>query len=716
MKRHALFLLALVVAGVVQSGCGGGLSGPPPPPPPPPVTVTVTPAAPSIRAGDTQQFSATVIGTANPVVTWAVNGVVGGDATNGTINASGLYTSPAAVPNPNNVSVRATSVSSPATSGTAAVTLLNPLPVINSVNPSVAGTGAFQLAVSGTGFVSGTQIVFNGTAVTTTVVTSTLLLANVMASQAGAFSVAVSNPNPGGTTSPSMPLQVVSAQQVTPLAAARFLEQATFGPTFDSLNQVRQVGFTQWLTDQFNAPSSLYPDPDADPTTNNPGPVQSRFLVNALYAPDQLRQRVAFALQKIWVVSWIVVNIDEGFTSYLRMHQAHPFTNYRQIMENVTLNPAMGLYQDIANNDRANPALGISCNENYGRELMQLFTIGVWQLNQDGTLILDGSGNPMPTYDQSVVENNACALTGWTYQNPPGVNRIWPRPPNFSGPLVAVESHHDPSQKVLLNGFTLPPNQTALQDLTGTLDNLFTYPSIAPFVSKLLIQQFVTSNPSPAYVQRVAAAFASGSAFGFGSGQRGDMRAIIAAILLDPEARAGDDPTFVDPNFGKFKEPVLFMTNLMRATVAVSDGSRWAGIIAAMGQNLFFSPTVFSYFSPEYLIPGMPLLGPEFQIQHSATTLARSNIVNLYVYGAVPGTMNSLSLPFFVSLAANPDAPGQLLDVLNVLMMHGTMSAQMRQSILTGVTAVPAGANQLRDRVRQAVYLVATSSQYNVQK
>ncbi len=714
MRRHGLFLLALAVASVVQTGCGGGSSGPPPPPPPPPVTVTVAPAAPSIRANDTQQFTAAVTGTGNSAVTWTVNGVTGGDAINGTISAGGLYTAPASVPNPNNVSVRATSVSTPATSGTAAVTLLNPLPVVTSVNPSVAGTGNFQLAVSGTGFVSGTQIVFNGTPVMTTVLTSTVLLANVTASQAGSFNVAVSNPNPGGTTSPSMPLQVVSVQQVTPFAAARFLEQATFGPTFDHLNQLQQVGFAQWLSDQFNAPSSLYPDPDNDPTTNSPGPLQARFLVNALYAPDQLRQRLAFALQKIWVVSWIVVNVDEGFTSYLRMHQGHAFTNYRQIMQNVTLNPAMGQYQDIANNDRANPALGISCNENYGRELMQLFTIGVWQLNPDGTFILV-NGNPVPTYDQSVVENNACALTGWTYQPRPGVSpNAWPRPPNFSGPLVAVESHHDPSAKVLL-GITLPPNQTALQDLNGTLDNLFIYPSIAPFVSKLLIQQFVTSNPSPAYVQRVAAAFASGTAFGFGNGQRGEMRAIIAAILLDPEARAGDDPTFVDPNFGKFKEPVLFMTNLMRATGAISDGSRWSGQIAATGQLLFFPPTVFSYFSPEYSIPGMPLLGPEFQIQHSATTLARSNnLVNLYVYGALTGTMNSL--PAFEPLAVTPDAPGQLLDVLNILMMHGTMSAQMRQSVLTAVNAVPAGANQLRDRVRQAMYLVATSSQYNVQR
>lgn len=510
----------------------------------------------------------------------------------------------------------------------------------------------------------------------------------------------------------------VTAPLVTAFAASRFLDQATFGATPASIRQVQLVGFDQFLANEFAATSSTYPDPpDADPGTNSPSPYQQRFLTNALTGADQLRQRTAFALQKIWVVSWIVVNTDEGYLSYLRMHQQHPFTNYRQIMENVTKNPAMGQYQDIANNAGVNisgrPA-AISCNENYGRELMQLFTIGVWQLNPDGSLILDGNGNPIPNYDQPIVEANACALTGWTYANAPGQNRNWPRPRYFGAPLEAVEAFHDTSSKTLLNGLVLPAGQTAQQDLTATLDNLFTHPSIAPFVSRLLIQQFTTSNPSPAYISRVAQAFANGRFVSatrtFGSGTPGDMQAIIAAILLDPEARLADDPAQVQPNFGKLREPVLYVLGTLRALGATSDGAGLRSQLTAMGQNLFFPPTVFSYFSPEYGIPGTSLLGPEFNIQNTATTLVRANFANSLVFGNINGTTVDFT-PFSNLAQQGTDV---LLDELNRVLLHGTMSSQVRSSITTAVNTVPSS-NPLQ-RARTAIYLVVTSSQYQVQR
>jgi uncharacterized protein (DUF1800 family) len=681
-----------------------------------------------VRAGDTQQFNATVTGNANPAVNWSVSGVAGGNTTVGTISAAGLYTAPAALPNPSNITVTATSVAA-GVSGSAAVSLQNPIPVLGAVNPTVAGAGTFTLFVMGDKFVSGAQISVGGAAVTTTFVSPMLLSARVTltAAQAGMLAVSVSNPNPGAASSAPVNLSVVAANVVSVQAAARFLEQSTFGPTAEQITQVRQVGFVNFLNDQFNAPSSAFdePVPDAQGQFNDPNPLQSRWWTNALYGPDQLRQRTAFALHKIWVVSWVVVNDSRAFVRYLRMHQQHAFGSYRSIMENVTKDPAMGRYQDIANNDGASNRT-VNCNENYGRELMQLFTIGLYKLNADGTLQRDAQNQPIPAYDPVfTVEQNACAMTGWTYLLTPGRSN-WPRPPNFGGPLEAVDSHHDMTAKTLIDNFPVPPGQTAEAELDMVLDNIFVNQNIAPFVSRLLIQQFVSSNPSPAYLGRVAQAFADGRFTGgggtFGSGQRGDMRAVLAAILLDNEARRGDTLLPNDPqlaNDGRLKEPILFISGVYRAIGALSNGaslSQPRGTL--MGQRLLYPPTVFSYFSPDYGIPGTSLLGPEFNIQNSSTTFERVNFLNTIIFSTLGGT--TINFDPFANLATNPDAPGQLYDVLNVLFLRGTMSAEFRDSLRRAVNAVPVSnpptQDQLRARARTAIYLVAASSQYQVQR
>ncbi|MBI3406560.1 MAG: DUF1800 family protein [Acidobacteria bacterium] len=543
---------------------------------------------------------------------------------------------------------------------------------------------------------------------------------------AGLYTAPATTPSPASvnvqatsvvsSTATSSATVTVITPLVTAAAASRFLEQATFGPTPALITQVRAAGFSGFLTSQFSQPSSSYPNPpDTDPTTNSPNIYQQAFLTNALNSPDQLRQRVAFALQKLWVVSWVVVNTDEGYLYYLRMHQAHAFDNYRQIMEDVTLSPSMGQYQDVANNDKPNPALGIAANENYGRELMQLFTVGLVDLNPNGTFIIDSStGLPKQSYDPvDTVAGNARAITGWTYLNAPGQNRTWPRPPYFGGQMEVVQTHHDTSGgEILLRGLVLPPGGTAAGDMKITLDNIFNDPNLCPFISRLFIQQFTTSNPTSAYVGRVAQACTTGLSNGFGAGTRGDMKAIIAAILLDSEARAGDsNPPAA--GFGKLREPVLFLTGILRASGATSDGTGPRSVLSGMGQNLFFPATVFSYFSPDFQIPGTTLFGPEYQIQTTATVFQRYNFVNSLVFGSVGGT--TVDLTPLMSLSQNPNAAGQLLDTLNLLFMHGSMSSQTRQSILTAVNSVPAGANQLRDRARTALYLVASSSQYQVQ-
>jgi len=633
MRRLAPYLILAFT--ILETACGGG-SGTTTPPPPPQaqVAVSVSPSTAQLLTGETQQFTATVTGSANTSVAWSVNAVAGGNSTVGTINASGLYSAPATAP-AGGIAIMATSAASATATATSAVTVQAPL--------------------------------------------------------------------------------------MTAFAAARFLDQSTFGANATGIRQLQLQGFNQFLTNQFNAPSSLYLDPtDNDQTTNSPAPLQQRFLTNALTGPDQLRQRTAFALQKLWVVSWVVVNVEEMYTGYLRMHQQHAFSNYRQIMENVTLGAAMGQYQDIANNDKPliqNGVTIIAANENYGRELMQLFTVGLIDLNPDGTQIIDpATGLPRQSYDPvDTVAGNARAMTGWTYPKRNPGDRDWPRPFNWTAPLEPVQAHHDTDGgEVLLRGLVLPAGGTAAQDLQITLDNIFNDPNLCPFISRLFIQQFTTGNPTPAYVGRVAQACASGTSNGFGAGTRGDMRAILAAILLDSEARAGDVPGNSPADFGKLREPILFLTGILRAVNATSDGSGLRSPASSMGQNLFFPSTVFSYFSPDYQIPGTNSLGPEFQIQTTATVFQRYNFVNSLVFGNVGGTV--VDITPLMNLSQNPDNPGQLLDTLNLLFLHGTMSNNMRQAILAAVNAVPAGANQLRDRARTALYLVATSSQFQVQR
>ncbi len=262
-----------------------------------------------------------------------------------------------------------------------------------------------------------------------------------------------------------------------------------------------------------------------------------------LFAPDQLRQRVAFALSQIFVIGGSKVGDPTAYTNYLQLLNNEAFTNYRQIMNDVTLSPAMGHWLDMVNNGKPNVSKGDHADENYAREFMQLFTIGTSQLNPDGSYQLDSNGNQIPTYTQNTVEAFALAYTGWTYPLMPGATQQTYNPAYWNGPMVPVDSNHDTESKQLLvypgvaGGGLLSAGQTAEQDLNGALDNVFNHPNVGPFVSRELIQHFVTSNSSPGYIQRVASVFNDN-----GSGVRGDMKSVITSILIDPEARRGDSP------------------------------------------------------------------------------------------------------------------------------------------------------------------------------
>jgi uncharacterized protein (DUF1800 family) len=677
------------------------------------ISVQVTPPTATIRAGSQQSFSATVTGSTNQSVTWSVNGVAGGSAATGMISAQGMYSAPVALPNPNAITITATSAADSTKQGSSAVTLENPLPVLTAIHPNSMGVGGFQITVTGSGFVSGSTVNFGGQAVTATFVSPTQLTATGTATvaQVGSVPVTVTNPNPGGATSAVLMVQIVNSGTVVSAAAAvRFLEQSSFGPSAEQVNQLQQAGFDSLLQSQFAAPASVYPAPLA--TDMGLGKVQQQFFFNAVNNTDQLRQRMAFALNEIWVVGENKVSDPTGYTNYIQALTNDGLGNYYGVMKDVTLTAAMGHWLDMVNNDK--PGTGQHANENYARELMQLFTLGLNQLNPDGTPVLDATGNPIPTYTQDDVMALGRALTGWTYPTQAGQALQKHNPEYYGGPMVAFESNHDAGAKTLL-GQSVAVGQSAEQELDSVLTIIFNHSNMPPFIGKQLIEKLVTSNPSAAYVQRVAQAFASGKFNSYGSGKRGDMQATVAAILLDAEARRGDLAATTNSNDGKLREPVMMMVSIARAFHATSDGSGFESRGAGMSQDIFNSGSVFNFFPPDNLIPQTTLNGPEFAIFNTNTSLARVNFINSAVYG---GFNTTAKLDF--SPVVNAGTPDQMVAWLNNLLLHGTMSDPTKQSILTAIGAItkatPPSTTDLTNQAKAAIYVVASSSQYQVQR
>ncbi len=665
------------------------------------VTVQVVPPTAQITAGSTFQYRASVSGSGgNTAVQWAVNGIPGGNATLGTIDAQGIYHAPPTVPTPNTIQIKATSSADTTATSTGTATLTNPAPIVTAVLPTTIAVGDFTLVVTGQQFAPGAVVSFGGAFLPTTFVSSTELTAmgTATSAQAGTVQVEVINPDPGSLTSNAFALQVgMSANTLSAAAAARFLEQSTWGVNPSSLSHVQAVGMQAFLNEQFAAPISTYPAPGSDDDMSF---VQKRLFTNALTGQDQLRQRVAWGLSQIMVVSAVKVNNPSAFVLWQNMFQNDAFGNFSTLLTDVTLSPVMGNYLDMVNNDK--PGNGVDPNENYAREVMQLFSIGLDQLNPDGTLQLDSSGNPIPTYDQDTIEGFSHTFTGWTYPTKPGATAKFRNPEYYGGPMIPFDSHHDTGSKLLLNGVTLPAGGTTQDDLTAALQNIFNHPNVGPFISKQLIQRLVTSNPSPEYVGRVAAVFADN-----GSGVRGDLKAVVTAILLDPEARRGDDPTQAQPSDGKLKEPVLFITNLLRAMNGVSDGAALSDRAADMKQPPFFSPTVFNFYHPDHVIDGASLLGPEFEIFDTSTDISRINFVNSLVYGQVSST-TTVDISGYVPLAANPD---QLVTAVAAVMLHGQISDAMRSTLVSTLS----GISDNTRRTKAAFYLMGSSSQFQVE-
>ncbi len=600
-------------------------------------------------------------------------------------------------------------MASPAVFGSAPLSILNPIPSVSAAGAAPVSGTSYTLEVDGAGFVNGAQIQAGGATVTTSFVSSTELQATVtIPNGTTSLSVSVMNPSPGASASNAVNAAIYLTTVAT---AARLLDQSTFGPSLATIHQVQSTGVDAWITQQFSTPDT--------PLANIPSPLpalclaantptnceESEWWQTVLTGPDQLRQRVAFALSEIFVISSDTDNATT-ITYYHNTLAQDAFTNFYTVMHDVTVSPGMGAYLNMLNSAKA-PA-GEIPNENYARELMQLFTTGLNLLNDDGSLQLDGSGNPIPTYTQAQVQEFAAAYTGWTYATSSGgVPTKFPNnTANYLAPMVAVENAHDMTAKTLLNGTVLPAGQTAEADLQGALTNIFNHQNVGPFVCKQLIQHLVTSTPSPAYVARVAAVFANN-----GSGVRGDMQAVIRAILEDQDARAGDtDPTY---DGGHLREPMLWMTNFLRAvgfTNTDANGSYFS--LSNYSNNLserpYRSSSVFNFFPPSYVVPQTTLNAPEFDLENSATAILRLSLADSFVNNKITGFTIDLSAtsPLGQLAASSPD---QLVDMLGTIFMHGQMPSDMRSEILSAI-----GGLGTAQQVRVATYLVITSSQYKV--
>ncbi len=517
--------------------------------------------------------------------------------------------------------------------------------------------------------------------------------------------------------------------------AVRLADQATFGATESLVSAIQSAGLAGWVSSQMGVGSSRYASGGDDAFHRYTGsgsycdnktncwrdyastqPLVWDFYRNAMNQPDQLRQRVAFALQQIVVVNNLEVSGTYGFRVYYNALLDNAFGNYRQVLKKVAMSPVMGDFLNNVNNDKAAP------NENFARELLQLFSIGTCALNLDGSL---QGGGCVATYTNDVVRSYAYAMTGWTY--PVGGTTsygCWPSGANcryYGGDMVPLASYHDTLERKLLANATVAAGTAAAPALEKVLDSLMAHPNIAPFIGKQLIQRLVSSNPSPAYVTRVANAFNSGKYGNFGTGSKGDLAATVAAVLLDDEARGAS----VARTAGKLREPVLMFTGVLRALGGKTDGealSWWWG--DSLHQHMFRPPSVFNFFPPTYPVAGTTLVGPEYGIHNASAALERLNYLTYLLdwdgsapSGEIPNSIGTkVDLSAFVVDA--PDA-AKLVDRLSLLAMGQGLPAVPRQKVIDAVswwTTENDSANWKTNRVKSAAYLVFGSPNYQVQR
>jgi uncharacterized protein (DUF1800 family) len=512
---------------------------------------------------------------------------------------------------------------------------------------------------------------------------------------------------------------------------SRFLTQASFGVQSEQqITDLQKLGYERWLWDQFRAASASHVSYlDAQKSREMDGRAREEMSYEAVWKQwlngnDQLRARVSWALLQIVVISNIAPDIRPyAMSSYMDMLGKNAFGNYRQLLEDVALHPAMGYYLNMIESEKEDPSINRKPNENFAREILQLFSIGLYKLNQDGSYALDAQGNLQPTYGSAEIQGFAKAFTGWSYGSLNNKddnafhNHDDSQDVNWITPMKAWVNFHSQGDKQLLAGIVQKGGQSPEADLKAALDNIFNHPNVPPFISHRLIQRLVTSNPSPAYVRRVADVFANN-----GQGVRGDLKAVVRDILLDPEAR--DPAKAAEPGFGKQREPVVRMANFLRATNATSKtgNNRIQYLDSAedgLGQSPLLAPSVFNFYSPFYSPEGAlannKLAAPEFQLTTEISVAGSLNffgrLINDEGYrrgGDDDVTMNLSSLE---ALANNTDS---LIAQIDKLFFNYNMSDSTRTIIKKAIDTIDV--NDKNYRVKAALKLTAVAPDYVIQK
>ena len=544
----------------------------------------------------------------------------------------------------------------------------------------------------------------------------------------------------GGTTPPPTPAPFNDIPQ-TDAEAARFLTQATFGPTRSEIARLRQIGYTRWLDEQMDAartPATLLLPHIHQMTVNDTLDYRERrnyWLWKTVSASDQLRMRMGFALSQIFVVSDRDYNIKnfERITHYQDTLSQGAFGSYRVLLEQVSLHPAMGTYLSHLGNQKAvsyKNAQGIQVSvvpdENYAREVMQLFSIGLVERNPDFSVAMDASGASKPTYDQAVIGSMARVFTGWTWAGNTDANYwSWSGHDNNYRPMECHPKFHDEQPKAIFRGITIAGTSDCKVTLQQTLDALASHPNVAPFISRQLIQRFVTSNPSPAYIGRVSKVWTDSN---------GDLGRVMRAILLDVEARV--PPAAGDAAFGKAREPLLQLTALWRAFDAkylpASNGaymfrfsSSWDFTVSLM-QDSLRAPSVFNFYEPDYRLPAaggaQGIYAPELQLYNEASF---GSIFNQQMeagwnnFATTAPTANTpapvMDINPLLTLANSDDHAGMVAQ-LDTLLFYGTLSADTRRVMIDMLDKLKAANHSAEERARSLVQLAVASPEFVIQR
>ena len=534
------------------------------------------------------------------------------------------------------------------------------------------------------------------------------------------------------------------------IGASRFLSHATLGANLDDILYVDEIGYEAWLDEQMAIPATSYlnalePINDlvyeyylalgGDPEQYFVGDTQFRYTWShvLMNSPDVLRHRIALALSEIFVISTQSDLVGKGFgvADYYDLLSEHAFGNYKDLLMDITLHPTMGFYLSHLNNPRSNELENIHPDENYAREIMQLFSIGLYELNPNGTRILE-DGQAIPTYDNDDIKGLAKVFTGLgmgAWEDP-----TIPNPPFFGVPIFAIDATvpmkmyefwHEPGEKYIVGDFTIPAGQSGMEDIEMAIDHLFNHNNVGPFIGTLLIKRLVKSNPTPEYVGRITNVFNDN-----GNGVRGDLGAVIKAILLDEEARSCE--WINDSSNGRLKEPIQRWTQFVKGLRAETENYFWhTGRVQEYftSQYPMASPTVFNFFLPDYqpnsVIADEGLVAPEFQIFNSSTSLG---YLNYTYFGAIADFVNEiaeeelnalgvldqfkayLNDPLLTELSASP---ASLIDYLDLVLAHGNMSDETRATIQAAAEPISAFPDFL---LRMALYLTMISPDFVIMK